>query len=149
MSDARDRAETRDLIDTGIELGSISCGCSFAIGLIILGSCAGVATVGSPQTKFDLNLFIVDVRLGLDRPCGQEAQIERTIDRQRERLEAATAHQLEFRFHGTHQPVAILVFMDHHPQVHWTRDAILLFAAREFCRLKDPVVLGLRLTDMR
>lgn len=61
MSDARDRAETRDLIDTGIELGSISCGCSFAIGLIILGSCAGVATVGSPQTKFDLNLFIVAV----------------------------------------------------------------------------------------
>ena len=43
MSDARDRAETRDFIDTFVELGGVSCGCSVAFGLIILGTCAGAA----------------------------------------------------------------------------------------------------------
>jgi len=50
MSDVRDRAETRDLIETGIELGSVSCGCSVALGLIILGACAGAAT-GTSEVK--------------------------------------------------------------------------------------------------
>jgi len=61
MSDARDRAETRDLIDTGVELGSVSCGCSLAIGLFILGSCAGVAAKTGTQTAPVLEIIIAVV----------------------------------------------------------------------------------------
>ena len=58
MSDARDRTETRDLIETGVEMGSVSCGCSLAIGLMILGSCAGVATATKPGTGCDMNVYV-------------------------------------------------------------------------------------------
>jgi heme/copper-type cytochrome/quinol oxidase subunit 2 len=45
MSNTRDRAENRDLIDTGIELASISCGGGVAVGLIILGTSAVIAAL--------------------------------------------------------------------------------------------------------
>ncbi|HYR27334.1 MAG TPA: hypothetical protein VEU30_02645 [Thermoanaerobaculia bacterium] len=42
-------------------MGSVSCGCSLAIGLLILGSCAGVAAAGGTQSVSVLKIIIAVV----------------------------------------------------------------------------------------